>query len=446
MHQHEQTWQAYINAGTCNWLLLLRLQAGVTPELLQQALQQSSTSRARRLFQPLPYTQQEPVELNSTDVAAVVEILCGKPSPAAPSAITGAVGLDDPSTYWQQRLRQPQQQQPLLMLYQQAGQQQQLHSESIGQISSCILVKLIVDLWLSAGGVAAFPLVLRMLQQALYQSQAEYRCLAFDIIYNLSLHGAMLMPAESSAPGSPVAQFSQGPQGGLAAGSQSCLLQQHQQQYQQQLQQLAALQRLQPAQPRYALPEGASPAAAAAAREPGSPGSASSAEHEDTDSQGSVGSHRESHRNRSNQSSPRIHLPPQFLAPQQPAMLNQQQQQPAAAAQAHNSSPVPSPKGRSRLSRSELRVTAEQHRRSSSSFRGSNGGAAVGPVGETAALGSVAIGQGTGCLGDDGQAQQSTGEHGAASSEGQLPVEVAWEVWLQQLLYELLLMLAMVRG
>ena len=59
-----------------------------------------------------------------------------------------------------------------------------------------------MDLWLTAGPGNAYPLVLRMLRGALRQPQpqqpaaasrpAQVRARAFDVLYNLSLHSAMM--------------------------------------------------------------------------------------------------------------------------------------------------------------------------------------------------------------------------------------------------------------
>jgi hypothetical protein len=409
-----------------------RMQGGVTPELLQQALQQSRLRRARRLFQPLPYLQQEQADVTSTDVAAIVEILCGKPSPATPSAITGTVGLEDPAVYWQQR--------PAQILQagstQQQQQQQVLHSDSIGQIASCILIKLIVDLWLSAGGAVAFPLVLRMLQQALYQQQPEHRVNAFNIVYSLALHGCMLMPPQRSQPSSPVAQPVRRDAAAAAAAAQagtSSLLQQQLQQLSLLQQQHREQQQQHPTAAEIAVgqqdPESDSPGAAGLDLNPGHHQGQGSPR-----SQGGSSAH--SH---SPLSSPRIHLPPQLLSPtsqqqqqQGFSSLTQQQQQQQFGG---STSPLPSPTGRSRLSRSELRIHAEQLRRSNEHQEHKPSPAAAAAASDDRAAG------------DDGGEGGSEGQFGSgssSSSEGLPPVELAWEAWLQQLLYELLLMLSMV--
>jgi hypothetical protein len=420
--------------GACPLMLLLLfglpfcMQGGVTPQLLQQALQQSRQRRARRLFQPLPYLQQDYAEVTSTDVAAIVEILCGKPSPAAASAITGTVGLEDPAVYWQQ--------QPVQLLLtgsaQQQQQQQVLHSDSIGQIASCILVKLIVDLWLSAGGAVAFPLVLRMLQQALYQQQPEHRANAFNIVYNLALHGCMLMPIQQANPSSPLAQPSRRDAAAAAAAavqaqaSTSSLLQQ-------QLQQLSLLQQ----QHREQQP-GTELAGIPADPDTLSPGTAADLDpnpSHQTLGQGSPrsqgGSSTHSH---SPLPSPRIHLPPQLLSPtsqqQQGSNTSTQQQQQQFGG---STSPLPSPTGRSRLSRSELRIHAEQLRHSNEQQQQQHGSKAAAAEGEEAESGD-----------DQGSEGGGFGSGSSSSSEELPPVELAWEAWLQQLLYELLLMLSMV--
>jgi hypothetical protein len=420
-------------------------QAGVTPQLLQQTMQQCLAGRGRRLFQPMPYTQQEQAQVQASDVAAVVEVMCGKPSPAAPSAITGAVGLDEPDAYWQppgsMEAAGNALQQPLLLLYQhtsnlggaQQQQQQQRHVESIGQISSCILMKLVVDLWLTAGGAAALPLVLRMLQQALYQLQPQYRARAFDIIYNLALHGTMLMPATTavSLPPSPALDTSRS----AAPPPLSAALSPLQQQQQQQQQVYGTVD---------------------------SPGGL------DTQQQQAAGTY----------------VQAGFGAapspPQSPSSYAAQQQQssPGPPAVSSSWSPQPSPRARSRLSRSQLAWMApadslaplQQQQQSvppplplqqqgagatggpsasgSSNAMTGAGAAAPPPAGDGPAAGGG--GSGRAARGMAAVREGSSGsEAGDAGSIGGgaaavVPVEVAWEAWLQQLLFELLLLLSMV--
>jgi hypothetical protein len=58
---------------------------------------------------------------------------------------------------------------------------------------SCILIKLVMDCWLRSGPAVALPLVLRMLQKALAHPADAIKARAFDLLYNLSVHAAMLM-------------------------------------------------------------------------------------------------------------------------------------------------------------------------------------------------------------------------------------------------------------
>lgn len=120
--------------------------------------------------------------MSSQDLAAVIEVMCGKHNAAALSAITGDVDSTTAAgQYWQQTGTRT----------------------SLGQVCCGILMKLIVDLWLQSGPQQSFPLVLRMLQQALHQDQASYRARAFDILYNLSLHACCLSAAGHTRPVSP---------------------------------------------------------------------------------------------------------------------------------------------------------------------------------------------------------------------------------------------------
>lgn len=407
-------------------------------------MQQSLASRSRRLFQPLPYMLQEQAEVLASDVAAVVEIMCGKPSPTAPSAITGAVGLDDPDAYWQQPLAGagPGPKQPLLLLYQQTSnlgappgqQQQQRHTESIGQISSCILVKMIVDLWLSVGGAAAFPLVLRMLQQALYQLQPQYRARAFDIIYNLALHGSMLLPSVTSRPPSPQVQAGRGKAqqaAALGVALSPVVSPLQQQQSEGQLYRISA-----------------------------SPGGG-------INLQGSFGSHSQDEL-AAMPSSPQLsgaYAVVQQQTQQSPGSLSPRGAAAAAVAgQQGNSSWSPSagdasPRGRSRLSRSQLGYMApigsskpssqQQQVQGSQLGRGSDGSYTAATL--TAEASGATVGAGAGGRGSasmsavqEAAASSEAGEEAAGEAVPGLPVELAWEAWLHQLLFELLLMLSMV--
>jgi hypothetical protein len=60
---------------------------------------------------------------------------------------------------------------------------------------SCILTKLIMDAWLRSGPAVVLPLVLRMLQKALANPSTTIKARAFDLLYNLSVHAALLLEA-----------------------------------------------------------------------------------------------------------------------------------------------------------------------------------------------------------------------------------------------------------
>jgi hypothetical protein len=303
--------------------------------------------------------------------------------------------------------------------------QQQRHAESIGQISSCILVKMVVDLWLSVGGAAAFPLVLRMLQQALYQLQPQYRARAFDILFNLSLHGSMLLPSVASPPPSPqVHTAGRGSSSRVPQGNASALG--------------VALTQDPVLSP--VLSQQQSPGQAYGASGPPSG-------YSQEDFGGSLPS-----------------------APQSPSAAPHQQQQqqtspgpssPAAAAAAAAGqqgskgwSPQAgdaSPRARSRLSRSQLgwMGPAQQQGLGGQGSQLARGGGAGGGNSSssytaTTLAADAAGGRGAaaGMAAVDEVCSSSEAGEGAAG----LPIELAWEAWLHQLLFELLLMLSMVRG
>lgn len=53
-----------------------------------------------------------------------------------------------------------------------------------------------MDLWLNAGPGNCYPLQLRLLRQALSSGHPDVRSRAFDILYNLSLHSALVLSQE----------------------------------------------------------------------------------------------------------------------------------------------------------------------------------------------------------------------------------------------------------
>jgi hypothetical protein len=136
------------------------------------------------------YTQQPPLSgLAPGEVAAVLEVVVGRAGGAvAPSAITGRCDDEAAVGHWAPR--------PLSAEGGLAGGAPAC--ESLGQLSGCVLAKLIVDTWLRAGSAAAAPLVLHMLQQALSSTHACVRARAFDVVYNLSIHAAMLVTGDAA--------------------------------------------------------------------------------------------------------------------------------------------------------------------------------------------------------------------------------------------------------
>jgi hypothetical protein len=60
--------------------------------------------------------------------------------------------------------------------------------------ASCVLVKLLVDLWLATPPREAAALVAPLLHAALREAAPARRARAFDLLYNLALHAHMLEP------------------------------------------------------------------------------------------------------------------------------------------------------------------------------------------------------------------------------------------------------------
>ena len=146
---------------------------------------------------PTPYLKQDPLVLNPAEVAAVVEVVCGPVHPGAASAVTGAIEREaDPFLYWQERGMAGSNggsgRGGNLQCSTDGGDDRQLVPEPLGSTCLRLIMKMIVDLWMKGGPQGSFPLVLRMLQQAVHQSHASYRIRAFDLLYNLSLHGCLL--------------------------------------------------------------------------------------------------------------------------------------------------------------------------------------------------------------------------------------------------------------
>jgi hypothetical protein len=80
-------------------------------------------------------------------------------------------------------------------------------------------MKMLVDMWLRCEPQHFYIVVLRMLCRALRSAQPATRARAFDVLYNLHLHGAMLRTeAEEAALAAAAAAAEMGPGGGGGVG------------------------------------------------------------------------------------------------------------------------------------------------------------------------------------------------------------------------------------
>ena len=218
-----------------------RAQLGAGSQALAAAAASAPSARAprRALFHHTPYTQQEPLDaLPPGDVAAVLEVVLGRAGGGvAPSALTGRCDQEAPDMHWRSPGDAPAGAAPVEAAQQQQHQQRQQQPgsvrgsaaggaaatapprDSLGQVCSCILAKMVIDTWLCAGPAAAAPLVLRMLQEALHHPHPLVRARPFDVLFNLSLHAALLVPGEedlSSSGGG--ASSSDGGPGNMGSG------------------------------------------------------------------------------------------------------------------------------------------------------------------------------------------------------------------------------------
>ncbi|KAG2450735.1 hypothetical protein HYH02_004573 [Chlamydomonas schloesseri] len=146
---------------------------------------------ARLLFHHPPYNRSEQLPMTEADVAVVVEAVCGVRAASALAAVAGppgsaaaaaaaaaeeeaaaaAAAAGAPEGMWQASFDE---------------------DADFAQMCGSILMKLIIDMWQRCGPVGSYTLVLRMLRAALRSSQPSTRARAFDVLYNLSVHGAML--------------------------------------------------------------------------------------------------------------------------------------------------------------------------------------------------------------------------------------------------------------
>ncbi|KAK9825377.1 hypothetical protein WJX81_006910 [Elliptochloris bilobata] len=139
-------------------------------------------SRPRLLFHPQPLAEAEPLDMGADEVATCLDALCwDAPEGPAREALAGGSG------------------------------------GSARQLCASALVRLVADLWLSAGPSAAFPLALLLLRRILGNEKAAVRARAFDLVYNLAVHGELLFRPPSSHPAPPAVA-----DGNLAADTEVC--------------------------------------------------------------------------------------------------------------------------------------------------------------------------------------------------------------------------------
>ncbi|GLI64812.1 hypothetical protein VaNZ11_008219, partial [Volvox africanus] len=132
----------------------------------------------RLLFHHPPYNRAEHLPLMEADVSVVVEAVCGVRAASAMAAVMGPLHEREATNASGQA----------------EGMWQAAFEEDgeFGQICGGILVKLLVDMWTRAEPQDFFIIVLRMLCRALRSAQPSTRARAFDVLYNLYIHGAML--------------------------------------------------------------------------------------------------------------------------------------------------------------------------------------------------------------------------------------------------------------
>jgi hypothetical protein len=94
--EYEEQMQGYVRL----MLDCLLLQNGVPLDALQATLV-ACFKPSLSVQSPTPYMKQDPLSLTASEVAALVEVVCGKAHPAAASAVTGLVEQEaDPLLYW----------------------------------------------------------------------------------------------------------------------------------------------------------------------------------------------------------------------------------------------------------------------------------------------------------------------------------------------------------
>ncbi len=164
---------------------------------------------ARLLFHHEPYNRSEQLPMTEADVAVVVEAVCGVRAASALASVQGPGPGGSKGGAWEEEAQAGAEGTP-------EGMWQAAFDDDpdFGQMCGSILMKLLVDLWCRAGPVGSYTLALRMLRAALRSSQPATRARAFDVLYNLGVHGAMLRGQAEEAAIAAAAQ-GEGPASGL---------------------------------------------------------------------------------------------------------------------------------------------------------------------------------------------------------------------------------------
>lgn len=144
--------------------------------------------------------------MTEADVAVVVEAVCGVQAASALASVQGTGTGGTKGGAWEEDGQDGAPE----------GMWQAAFDDDpdFGQMCGSILMKLLVDLWCRAGPVGSYTLALRMLRAALRSSQPATRARAFDVLYNLGVHGAMLRGQAEEAAIAAAAQ-GEGPSSGL---------------------------------------------------------------------------------------------------------------------------------------------------------------------------------------------------------------------------------------
>ncbi|KFM25843.1 hypothetical protein F751_1457 [Auxenochlorella protothecoides] len=131
--------------------------------------------RPQLLFQYKPYAQQDSLDVGAPAVAAVVEAVFGA---GLAGSAAGAFETLPSESLWDSA-------DGAAAFGVSAG-------ASTGEVSAIILLKLVMDNYLKAGGRGAYAPTLLLLQRALSSGRPAAQARVFDLLYNLSLHGELL--------------------------------------------------------------------------------------------------------------------------------------------------------------------------------------------------------------------------------------------------------------